>query len=195
VFIFLLSVVLLVLTPGPAVLTLAGIGASYGYKAGLKFLTGLICAWNIVILAVISGLSSIVLAIPSARTFLLTVSILYICFLAYQIASAGRQVSFRRPSSKPGFKSGLILNLVNPKAYAVNSALLTGFSIYPANLQMEFALKIAIMNATWIPLHLFWLQLGKFFNELNLSSSSQKLINYLMSGSLIAVIIFSIVSL
>ena len=193
-FIFLLSVILLVLTPGPAVLTLAGIGASYGYTAGLKFLAGLICAWNIVILAVISGLSSLILTIPLARTFLLTVSVVYICFLAYQIASAGGQISFRRPSSYPGFKSGLILNLLNPKAYAVNSALLTGFSIYPINLQMEFALKIAIMNATWIPLHLFWLQLGKFLNELNLSSCSQKIINYLMSVILISVIIFSIVS-
>ena len=194
-YIFLLSVFLLVVTPGPAVLTLAGIGTSYGYKAGLRFLAGLICAWNIVILVVVSGLSSIVLAIPSARLVLLTLSIIYIFYLAYQIASAGNKISFRRPHSYPGFKSGLLLNLLNPKAYAVNSALLTGFALYPDNFQTELAIKISIMNSIWIPLHLGWLKLGKLLNELNLSPLRQRLINYFMAASLILVILSSVLSL
>ena len=134
------------MTPGPAVLTLAGIGASYGYRAGLTFLAGLVCAWNIVILVVLSGLSSLILALPTARTILLAISIIYILHLAYQIASAGNKLSFRHPHSYPGFKSGLVLNLLNPKAYAVNSALLMGFTLYPDNLPVELILKIAIMN-------------------------------------------------
>ena len=193
--VFCVSVFLLVLTPGPAVLTLAGIGAAYGYRAGLKFLLGLICAWNIVILAVASGLSSLILTTPLARTFLLAFSIFYISYLAFQIAAAGERLSFRRPGSYPGFKSGLILNLLNPKAYAVTSALFTGFSIYPNDLFIEFAIKISIMNFTWVPLHLFWLHLGRLLNKLNLSLKIQKLLNYLMSFSLILVIIFSVLTL
>ena len=194
-YIFLLSVFLLVVTPGPAVLTLAGIGASYGYRAGLTFLAGLVCAWNIVILVVLSGLSSLILALPTARTILLAISIIYILHLAYQIASAGNKLSFRHPYSYPGFKSGLVLNLLNPKAYAVNSALLMGFTLYPDNFSVEEILKIAIMNGIWIPLHLGWLHAGRLLDELNLHPFQQKLINYLMAASLILVIIFSVISL
>ena len=194
-YIFLLSVFLLVLTPGPAVLTLAGIGASYGYKVGLMFLAGLICAWNIVIFVVVSGLNSLILALPTARIVLLTISVIYILYLAYQIASAGNKISFRNPQSYPGFKSGLILNLINPKAYAVNSALITGFTLFPENLTMELVLKISVMNAIWIPLHLGWLYAGKMLNELNLPPGHQKLINYLMAASLILVIMSSVISL
>ena len=50
---FTIIVFLLVLTPGPAVLSLAGIGGAFGYQAGIKYLVGLVIGYHIVIMAVI----------------------------------------------------------------------------------------------------------------------------------------------
>ena len=38
---FALAVFFMIATPGPAVLALAGVGAAYSFKVGLKFLVGL----------------------------------------------------------------------------------------------------------------------------------------------------------
>ena len=55
---------LLISTPGPGVLTTAGIGSSYGWGAGIRFLVGLFIGTNLGALAVVTGLSAVVLADP-----------------------------------------------------------------------------------------------------------------------------------
>ena len=59
-----ISVFLLFLTPGPAVLSLAGIRGAFGYQAGIRYLVGLVIGYHIVIMAVISGLASIAFSAP-----------------------------------------------------------------------------------------------------------------------------------
>ena len=60
---FIIAVVFLLITPGPGVLTTAGIGAAYGYRAGLGFVGGLMLGGFINMMIVISGLAALVLAI------------------------------------------------------------------------------------------------------------------------------------
>lgn len=192
---FTISVFLLVLTPGPAVLSLAGIGGAFGYQAGIRYLVGLVIGYHIVIIAVISGLASIAFAAPWMRSLLLIASAGYLGFLAFRIAFSGSQIAFIKPKKKPGLMAGVGLQLVNPKAYAVNTALMSGFSFYNDNILVEIAIKLLIMNAIWILLHLCWLFLGIQINNLTLDHRKQRMINYAMASSLILILIFSFLSL
>ena len=192
---FAISLFILVVTPGPAVLSLAGIGSAFGYWAGIRYLGGLIIGYHLVILAVVSGLASILFAAPWMRNFLLVVSAVYLGFLAFRIAHAGSQVALVAPKAKPGLIAGVGLQLVNPKAYAVNTALMSGFSFYNDSFMIENCIKLLIMNMIWIPLHLYWLYLGVRLNSFNLNKGTQKIINYAMAGSLIIVLLFSFLSL
>ena len=192
---FTISVFLLVLTPGPAVLSLAGIGAAFSYRTGIRYLVGLVVGYHIVILAVVSGLASIAFAAPWMRSLLLVASAGYLSFLAFSIALAGSQIAFIKPKKKPGLIAGIGLQLVNPKAYAVNTALMSGFSFYNDNLLIEIAIKLLIMNLIWIPLHLCWLFLGIQLNNFTFNSGKQKIINYAIASSLIVILIFSFLSL
>jgi hypothetical protein len=74
---FAIAVFFLLITPGPGVLTTAGIGAAYGFRAGLGFMTGLCLGGFINMMIVISGLAAIVLAVPALRTALLFASVAY----------------------------------------------------------------------------------------------------------------------
>ncbi len=192
---FTISVFLLVLTPGPAVLSLAGIGGAFGYRAGIRYLVGLVIGYHIVILAVVSGLASTAFAAPWMRNLLLIASAGYLGFLAFRIAFAESQIAFIKPKKKPGLMAGVGLQLVNPKAYAVNTALMSGFSFYNENLLVEIAIKLLIINAIWILLHLCWLFLGIKLNALSLNIGKQRIINYAMASSLIIILMFSFVSL
>jgi len=192
---FAISVFLLVVTPGPAVLSLAGIGSAFGYSAGIRYLSGLIIGYHLAILAVVSGLASIILAAPWIRNILLVASAGYLGFLAIRIAYAESKIAFITPEAKPSLISGLGLQLVNPKAYVVNTALMSGFSFYPDSFTIEIAVKLIIMNSIWIPLHLCWLYLGVRVNSLNLHTGTQRIMNYAMASCLIIILLFSFLSL
>ena len=91
---FALAVFLLIITPGPGVLSLAGVGAAFGWRQGIKYLAGLFMGTNVVCLAVISGLAAIVLADPLIRNILLTISAVYLTYFALRIAFSGAKIAF-----------------------------------------------------------------------------------------------------
>jgi len=128
---FTLAVFFLLITPGPGVLSIAGVGAAYGSKAGSRYFIGLYLGTNLVALAVVSGLAAIVFTMPAVRVVLLVLSALYLIYLATRIALAGSNIAFIKATKQPGIGAGLLLQLINPKAYAVNTTLFTGFAFMP----------------------------------------------------------------
>jgi len=191
---FALAVLLLIGTPGPGVLSTAGIGAGFGFRAGLRYLAGLFIGTNIVALGVITGLAAIVLSVPWVRWLLMAASILYLLYLASRIALAGSKIAFITADRAPGVMAGVLLQAINPKAYAVNAALFTGFPFAPDNLMFETMSKLVITNLIWIPIHLGWLWAGASLHRLNLSDAAQRRINYVMAGAMLAVVGMALVA-
>ena len=75
----------MIVTPGPAVLALAGVGAVFSYKDGLRFLVGLTIGYLFVWVIVITGLASIIFSIPFMRTIFLIISSGYLVYLSLKI--------------------------------------------------------------------------------------------------------------
>ena len=141
-----------------------------------------------VMLAVITGFAAIILSIPTLRIVLLTLSMGYLIYLSARIAFAGAKIAFIEAKSPPGIMGGVLLQAINPKAYVVNTSLITGFGFMPHNLTLEIILKILITNAIWIPLHFGWLYAGTLLHELNLSPRTQRTTNILMAISMLMVV-------
>jgi threonine/homoserine/homoserine lactone efflux protein len=175
-------------TPGPGVLSTAGIGAAYGFRAGLRYVTGLFIGTNLVALAVITGLAAILLSVPVIRLVLTLASIAYLIYLAARIAFAGSKLAFIEAKAPPAILSGVALQAINPKAYAVNTTLFAGFPFAPENLAFETAAKLLIVNAIWIPIHLGWLYAGAALHRMDLPERTHKRINYAMAGSMLLVV-------
>ena len=186
--VFAFAVLFLIITPGPGVLTTAGFGAAYGFKPSLRYVFGLFLGTNMVMLAVITGFAAVVLSMPTLRTILLGLSMGYLIYLAARIAFAGANIAFIVAKSPPGVTGGILLQAINPKAYVVNTSLITGFGFMPANLTLEIIFKILIMNAIWAPLHLGWLYVGTLLHDLNLSQRTQRNINIMMALSMLMVV-------
>ena len=188
------AVFLLIITPGPGVLSAAGMGSAYGFRPGLRYLVGLFIGTNLVGFAVISGLAAIILSVPAVRTIFLVASMGYLLYLAYRIAFAGSRVAFIEAKTPPGIPSGVLLQVINPKAYAVNTTLYMGFAFYPDSFLFEMTAKVLIMNAIWIPIHLVWLYAGASLHRLNLSDRAQFRINVLMALSMLGVVVLAFLS-
>ncbi|WP_299722967.1 LysE family translocator [uncultured Tateyamaria sp.] len=185
---FAAAVFFLIITPGPGVLSAAGVGAAYGMRSGLRYVLGLFIGNNLVILAVVSGLAALVLADPLVRTFLFGLSTAYLLYLALRIALAGSNLAFIRADREPGVLAGILLQPINPKAYAVNTALFSGFALMPDALVAEAIWKLLIVNAIWVPIHVVWVWFGVRLKALDLAPDRQRRINYAMAGSMLLVV-------
>ena len=192
---FTAAVFLLLITPGPGVLSTAGVGAAFGYRPGFRYVLGLFVGTNLVAIAVVTGVAAVVLASPLIRSILLLVSSCYLLYLASRIAFAGSKISFIEAKSRPGIVAGIVLQLFNPKAYVVNTALFTGFAFMPTALAFETLVKFIIINAIWVPIHLLWLYGGSSLHKLNLSLIIQRRINVAMALGLATVVILALYSL
>lgn len=191
---FIAAVFLLIITPGPGVLSTAGVGAAYGFRAGLAYVTGLFVGTNLVALAVITGVSAFVLANPVIRTVLVVMSTSYLLLMAYKIAMAGTKTAFEPATRCPSIWDGIALQMVNPKAYVVNTTLFSGFVIFPQAWGAEIAFKIVAANGIWIPIHLAWLWMGGALKRMDLPPRKQRMINIGMAVALIAVVGLAAVS-
>ncbi|WP_439122154.1 LysE family translocator [Marivita sp.] len=185
---FAAAVLFLIITPGPGVMTTAGFGAAYGFRPSLRYVLGLFIGTNLVMLSVMTGLAAIILSVPWLRSVLMIGSVIYLLYLAARIAFAGAQISFMEAKTAPGVLGGVMLQAINPKAYAVNSSLILGFNYAPDNFLFEMITKALIMNTIWIPLHLAWLWAGVSLHKLNLPSRTQRAINILMALSMLGVV-------
>jgi threonine/homoserine/homoserine lactone efflux protein len=145
---------------------------------------GLCIGTNLVALIVVSGLAAIILATTWARNY-----------IAARIAFAGKKIAFIHAEEIPGIRDALILQIINPKAYAVNMTWFTGFVLVPESLVAETLIKFFVINLIWIPIHLLWLAAGNLVNRLDLSPRTHFLINGAMALALVIVVALAIVSL
>lgn len=190
---FAAAVFFLIITPGPGVLSTAGVGAGFGFRAGSRYVGGLFLGTNLVALIVVSGLGALLLADPRIRILLFAVSFGYLTYLALRIAFAGAKLAFIEKAHPPGIRDSLVLQVVNPKAYAVNTALFTGFAFFPETYLVEIGAKFLIMNAIWVPIHFGWLWAGVTLHRLNLSDGAQRAINIAMAASMMIVVVLAII--
>ena len=185
---FIAAVTLLIGTPGPGVLSAAGFGAAYGFRPSLRYVLGLFFGTNLVLLSIISGFAAIIMSMPQLRLVLMVLSVSYLLYLAARIAFAGSQIAFISAKTSPGIWSGILLQVINPKAYAVNTSLITGFNYAPDNVVFEIASKVVIIMLIWTPIHLGWLWAGVVLHRLDLPAKTQRRINIVMASAMLGVV-------
>lgn len=185
---FAAAVFFLIVTPGPGVLSAAGVGAAFGMRAGLAYVAGLMIGNNLVIGLVVSGLAALVLAGETVRLVLLAASTLFLLYMAARIALAGAKIAFIEAARKPGVWEGIALQPINPKAYAVNTVLFSGFTFMAEAYWWEVAIKLVILNAVWLPIHVGWVWAGASLKRLDLSPAVQRGINIAMAASMLVVV-------
>jgi threonine/homoserine/homoserine lactone efflux protein len=192
---FAVAVFFLLITPGPGVLSTAGVGAAFGFRAGLSYVAGLCAGGACTMLMVISGLAAVVLAVPWLRDALLIASVCYLCYLAWRIASAGARIGFTAAEKPLGFRNAFTLQFINPKAYVVPTALFSGFAFMPDAPVLEIVIKLVLFNAIWVPVHLIWLGAGVKLGSLDLSAGTQRGINIAMAAAMLIVVGIAVVGL
>ena len=182
---------LMMVTPGPGVLSLAGVGAGFGWRVGIMYLIGLFLGTNGVALLVVLGFKQFLFKIDGVELTFLFLSLSYLSFLSWRIATSDNKTGFKQSFKSPKLYEGVFLQFVNPKAYVVQGHLFVVLSLGILPYNLEIITKFIIVNSIWIPIHFFWLWLGISLKKWSLASNKQIWVNRGMGLALFAVVILS----
>ncbi len=109
-------------SPGPATISLMAAGSAYGVRRSLSYLIGIIVGTTIVLVAVATGITAALLAVPAIGSILIWISVAYILLLAYHIAIAPPLSEPTTASSTFSVAGGTFLGIANPKAWVAIAA-------------------------------------------------------------------------
>ena len=147
---FVLTSLIIEMTPGPNMAYLAVLGASRGRIAGFSAVLGVALGLAFLGIAVGLGGGSLILNNRLAYETLRWAGALYLCWLAYDSWREGRRPIEAAPVSQSHFlhcRRGFITNLLNPKAALFFIAVVPEFISGPAPSVRELAMLVSIYVA------------------------------------------------
>lgn len=188
---FLASVILLG-SPGPVPMALAATGISFGFKAGLGYLKGIVLGLAVVMIITAIALTLVVNASPMLVDVLKWISALYMVYVAYKIASLGSTLSDQK--NCPSFTDGIVFNLINPKAYAAFLAINSQFTLPIAGELERFMTTGIICLIAGILVDIVWLAIGGYFKPILIEPKSIMRVRRIFASLLVFMVVISLLS-
>lgn len=179
-------------SPGPAIMSLIATGSAFGFRRGVRYLLGILIGNTTVLLMVASGITGLVLALPSAVPVLTTIGLGYLVYLAYRIATAPAVRSAAATAKEPSTAGGFMLSLVNPKAYAAIGAVYASGSIVPEQPGLDTALKVIVLIGVNITVNTAWLAIGGMFSTALRNPRTGRAMNWGFAALLLASVAHSL---
>jgi threonine/homoserine/homoserine lactone efflux protein len=172
-------------SPGPGNLFFAANGARFGLRSTIPASTGYHIATWLVTLAIGLGLAAVIHKYPEAFTTIKVLGSLYVLWLAWKLLRSGMIKSDQEPTSA-NFWGGVILLILNPKAYFIIAAMFARFLNPESSDQLVLVLLITtIFTLNNLLAFTSWTILGDRFARLFGDDSNAKVLN-LAFGSLLA---------
>jgi threonine/homoserine/homoserine lactone efflux protein len=171
-------------SPGPATISLTAAGSAYGVRRSLAYLLGVIVGTTIVLVAVATGITATLLAVPALRVFLIVISALYILWLAYHVATAPPLAAQTAAVDAPSLAGGTLLGVANPKAWVAIAAVFAGAHLADTATTDAVA-KIAVLTAMIVLITTTWLIAGASFAPLLRDAHRSRIINAALAAALV----------
>lgn len=169
-------------TPGPAVISLFYSGINYGLKKSLPYFFGVLVGFmlNLVICAFGAG---VILEFATVYSALRIAMFGYICYLAYRIATSA-PLDVVGEAKPLYFMQGILLNLLNPKAYVAAMSAISQFSLVSNYIQSAF-LVVVVNSILAFVFHGLWCFSGQYVRRLFSHPKWHRAINVLLAVLLV----------
>src|SRR5581483_10046560 len=113
-------------SPGPSTMSVMALGAAFGLRRSVPYVSGIILGTVAVLLAASAGVVSMLLTFPGMAPALRAASAAYLIYLAVKIAMAPPPGQVRMEARSPSPAAGFLFAIANPKAYVAIAAVLAG---------------------------------------------------------------------
>lgn len=172
------------ITPGPNNLMLMASGANFGFRRTVPHMIGVGLGFVFMVVLVGVGLIQLFDTYPLSYTVLKVLSVIYLVYLAWKIATAAPSGAAQTVGKPFTFVQAALFQWVNPKAWAMA---LTAISVYaPSQSFNAIALVAVIFGAINLPSVGSWALLGQQMQRLLTNSRRLRVFNVVMATLLIA---------
>jgi threonine/homoserine/homoserine lactone efflux protein len=171
-------------SPGPATISLVAAGSVHGVLRSLPYLVGIISGTTIVLVAVASGITAALLAVPAIGSVLIWISAAYIVWLAYHIASAPPLSEPTAASNAFSFAGGALLGAANPKAWVAIATVFASAHLADAA-TTDATAKVAVLTAMIIMICAAWLVAGTSIAPLLRDPRRARLVNVALAVAMV----------
>ncbi|BCH23875.1 threonine transporter RhtB [Mesorhizobium sp. L-8-10] len=176
-------------SPGPSTVSVTAVGAAYGFRRSVPYMSGLVAGTIAVLLAVAAGFVALLLSMPRLLPLLVAASVAYILYLAFRIATAPPLARQERDAPAPSFAGGFLLGVANPKAYLAIAAVFAGASLAAQAPIVDAAAKIVVLSAMIVFIHVFWLAIGVSLAALFYDPVTSRRTNIVLALLLVATLV------
>ena len=175
------------ITPGPNNFFVLNCSVVFGWRRALPAWCGVCVGFFLMLVAVGAGLRELFIAYPVAYTVLKIVSVCYLLYLSWRVATADTTGPDDNPrDARPiTFSQMVLFQWVNPKAWAMG---LTAFAVYaPASVSFPIVLLVAsIFAIICIPSVGVWVLLGMPIRRIINEPKKLRAFNFTMAALLVA---------
>ena len=188
----LIASTLLLGSPGPATLSLAAVGGSWGVSRGLPYLAGLLAGLLCAMAGGVFGVAAVFVKWPQARWLVQLLGAAYLVYIAIRIATAPLLAAgASEQHGIPRLRDGVILNLLNPKAYAAFFVLFSQFLLPFDDLAVSYAVTAVIVFSAGVAVDTAWLAIGSTIRPVFTHPRSARATRVLFGVAIVAATLWS----
>lgn len=174
------------ITPGPNNLMVMASSANFGAARTLPHFAGVILGFNFMIWMVGIGVSKVFEAWPVSLMILKFLSVVFLLYLAWKIATMAAPQDKETSTGKPlNFFQAAAFQWINPKAWALSLAAVGAYAS-AANPIVSVAIIAGVFLAAGIPSVASWLFLGTQLRRLFSDPKKLRLFNWACAALLAA---------
>jgi threonine/homoserine/homoserine lactone efflux protein len=173
-------------SPGPATISLTAAGLVYGVRRSLAYLVGVIVGTTIVLVAVATGITAALLAVPAIGSLLTAVAVAYILWLAYHLATAPPLSEQTADMKAPSLASGALLGVANPKAWIAIGSVFASAHLADDS-ATDAAAKVAVLTLVIIVIMTTWLIAGRSLAPMLRDPGRARIVNAALGLALVGV--------
>jgi threonine/homoserine/homoserine lactone efflux protein len=176
-------------TPGPNNILVASSGVNFGFRATIPHILGITFGFPLLNLLVGLGLAKVFIAIPSVHLAFKYISIVYLVYLAWRIATAS-EVKAANGASKPlTFLHAVAFQWVNVKAWITTISAVTTYTVVDSTLPWQISAIAAMSIGVSFASASCWTLFGHFLRTYLHTDSHRRWFNYSMAALLLVSII------
>lgn len=146
-------------TPGPNNLMLLSSGVTFGFRRTIPHMLGIGIGFVLLLLAVGAGLGALLAAVPALHLALKIAGGLYLCYLAYRIATSGAPDAEDSDAKPLGFWGAVAFQWVNPKGWVMAVTAMAAYTD-PGNYWLTMLIVAGAFGLVNLPSVSIWAGLG-----------------------------------
>jgi threonine/homoserine/homoserine lactone efflux protein len=177
-------------SPGPATISLTAAGSTYGLRRSLGYLAGIVVGTGLVLVAVATGITAALLAVPALRTVLIGISAAYLLWLAWKVATA-RALAAGPATGSPSFAGGALLGVANPKAWVAIAAVFASARLSGAA-ATDAAAKVALLSGMIVVINAAWLVAGASLAPALREPRRARVVNVVLATALVGAAVLAV---